>query len=205
MATAFELNAKTRTQHGKAYSRRLRQFEGTLPAVVYGAGQEPTSITVKQNDLKILLNHEGVYSHLLNLKVDEKTEQVVIKDLQRHPWRQEILHIDFQRIKAGEKMTMNVPLHFINEDNCVGAKEGGTISHLMTTIEVACLPSALPEAIEIDLTNLALGHTLHLSDIILPNGVEFAHEVNAEHNDGVVSVHYNKGDKAQTGQTEGAE
>jgi large subunit ribosomal protein L25 len=204
MAFAFELNAKKRTQHGKAYSRRLRQFEGTLPAVVYGAGQEPVSITVKQNELKILLNHEGIFSHLLNLKVDEKAEQVVIKDLQRHPWRQEILHIDFQRVKAGEKMTMHVPLHFINEDICAGAKEGGTISHLMTTIEIACLPSALPEFIEVDLANLSLGHTLHLSDISLPKGVEFAHEVNADHNEGVVSVHLNKGDKASSDAAQGA-
>jgi large subunit ribosomal protein L25 len=203
MAFAFELNAQKRTQHGKAYSRRLRQFEGTLPAVVYGAGQEPVSITVKQNELRILLNHEGIFSHLLNLKVDEKAEQVIIKDLQRHPWRQEILHIDFQRVKAGEKMTMHVPLHFINEDICAGAKEGGTISHLMTTIEIACLPSALPEFIEVDLANLSLGHTLHLSDITLPKGVEFAHEVNTEHNEGVVSVHLNKGEKSQSEQAEG--
>ena len=137
--------------------------------------------------------------------MDEKTEQVIIKDLQRHPWRQEILHIDFQRVKAGEKMTMHVPLHFINEDVCAGVKDGGTISHLMTTVEVACLPSALPEFIEVDLANLTLGHTLHVSDIALPKGVELAHAVNADHNEGVVSVHLNKGEKAQSDQAEGAE
>ncbi len=197
MATAFELKAQTRTKHGKAYSRRLREFEGALPAVIYGANLAPTSISIKQNDLKILLNHEGVFSHLLNLKVDEKTEQVVIKELQRHPWRQEILHIDFQRIRAGEKMTMHVPLHFVNEATCPGVKDGGTISHLMTTIEVACLPSALPEVIEVNLANLALGQTLHLSDITLPKGVQFAREVNEEHNEGVVSVHLNKGASEQ--------
>lgn len=196
MATAFELNAKSRTEQGKAYSRRLRRFEGALPAVVYGAGKNPANITVDQNELKILLNNEAAYSQVLTLNVDSAPEQVIIKDLHRHPWRQEILHIDFQRIKAGEKITMNVPLHFLNEDTCVGVKAGGSISHLLTTVEVKCLPTALPEAIEIDVANLELDQILHLSDIKLPKGVEFAHEVDGEHNEGVVSVHLNKSEEA---------
>jgi large subunit ribosomal protein L25 len=211
MATAFELNAKTRTEHGKAYSRRLRRFESALPAVVYGAGQDPASITIDQNELRTLLNNEGAYSQVLTLSIDSKAEHVIIKELQRHPWRQEILHIDFLRIKAGEKMTMNVPLHFLNEEECVGVKAGGTISHLMTTVEVSCLPTALPEAIEVDIANLELGQILHLSDIALPKGVEFVHAVNAEHNEGIVSVHLNRSAEAEEdahadeAQTEAAE
>jgi large subunit ribosomal protein L25 len=197
MATAFKLNAKSRTEQGKAYSRRLRRFEGALPAVVYGAGKNPANITVDQNELKTLLNNEAAYSSVLTLNLNSTPEQVVIKDLHRHPWRQEILHIDFLRIKAGEKMTMNVPLHFLNEDTCVGVKAGGSISHLMTTVEVKCLPTALPEAIEVDVANLELDQILHLSDIKLPKGVEFAHEVDGEHNEGIVSVHTNHSAEAE--------
>jgi len=192
MATAFELNAKTRTEHGKAYSRRLRRFEGALPAVIYGAGIDPASITLSQNELKTLLNNESAYSQVLTLNVDSTPEQVVIKELQRHPWRQEILHVDFLRIKAGETMTMNVPLHFINEDKCAGVKAGGSISHLMTTVELSCLPSALPESIEVDVANLELDQTLHLSDLTLPEGVAFTHAVDDAHNESIVSVHMNK-------------
>ena len=197
MTTAFNLNAKTRSEQGKAYSRRLRRFEGALPGVIYGAGKEPTNITVDQNDLKILLNNEAAYSQVLTLNVDDKPEQVIIKELQRHPWRQEVLHIDFQRIKAGEKLTMNVPLHFLNEDICAGVKAGGSISHLMTDVEITCLPTNLPEAIDVDVANLELDQTLHLSDLVLPAGVSFTHDIDEAHNEGVVSVHLNKSAEAE--------
>lgn len=190
MTTAqFEIDAQTRTQHGKAYSRRLRRLEGALPGVVYGAEQAPVSITLNHNTLKTILNNDATYSRVLTLNIDSKPEQVIIKDLQRHPWRQEILHIDFQRIKAGENMTISVPVHFLNEDACAGIKAGGILSRLVNDVEVTCLPKDLPESFELDLTDLALDQTYHLSDLTLPEGVSFAHTIEGEQNHSVVSVH----------------
>ena len=136
------------------------------------------------------LENEAVYSSILSLSIDGKAIQVVLKDLQRHPFKSRVLHADFLRINANEKLTMSVPLHFLGEDVAPGVKEGaGMISHLMTELEIKCLPANLPEYIEVDISTLQLDHALHLSDIKLPNGVELAHAiVDARHNYPVVAI-----------------
>ena len=169
---AFEINAEPRGDVGKGASRRLRR-DGRVPGIVYGARKDVTMITVDQNEIGHQLDKEAFYSHILTLKLGSESEQVVLKDLQRHPFKRHILHIDFQRIDANEKLTMRVPLHFINETTCIGVKQGGgVISHVMTDLEISCLPKDLPEYIEVDLANLDLGETVHLSDLTLPEGVE---------------------------------
>ena len=169
---SFEIIAEPRESVGKGASRRLRR-SGKVPGIVYGTGKEAEMITLDQNSLGHQLDNEAFYSHILTLNVGKKSEQVVLKDLQRHPYKRMVLHVDFQRIDAKEKLTMRVPLHFINETTCVGVKTGGgVISHIMTDLEVSCLPKDLPEYIEVDLANLELNESLHLSELKLPEGVE---------------------------------
>ncbi len=189
MSISFELNAETRSDLGKAASRRLRRLDDRTPAVVYGAGKDAQSVTLSHKELSMALEHEAVYSHILTLKVDGKAEQVVLKDLQRHPYKPVIMHADFLRIKAKEKLNMNVPLHYINEDSAAGVKDGGIVSHLMNEVEIRCLPANLPEYIEVDVAELAIDSSLHLSDIKLPKGVEFAVELDSEHDQPIVSIH----------------
>ena len=169
---ANELKAESRTELGKGASRRLRR-SGRIPGTVYGASQEPQSISLSHDEVLHRLDHEAFYSSVLTLNVDAQSEQVVVKDLQRHPYKPDILHIDFQRIDEKQKITMRVPLHFINEQQCVGVKSGGgVISRIMTELEISCLPGDLPEYIDVDMADLQLGDSVHLSDIVLPEGVE---------------------------------
>ncbi len=189
MSNTFELSAETRTNHGKAHSRRLRRLENKTPAIVYGAGKDPVALMMSHKELSLALENEAVYSHILTLNIDGKAEQVVLKDLQRHPYKPVIMHADFLRIKAKEKLTMNVPLHYINEEDSPGVKEGGVASHLMTEVEIRCLPANLPEFIEVNVAELALDSSLHLSDIKLPKGVEFATELTEDHDQPIVSIH----------------
>ncbi len=168
----FELIAEPREDMGKGASRRLRRA-GKLPGVVYGSEKDAAAITLDHNDLAHHLENEAFYSHILTLKIGKNKDKVVLKDLQRHPYRRQILHIDLQRISEKEKLTMRVPLHFINEDKCVGVKQdGGVISHVMTEIEITCLPKDLPEFIDIDMAEIILNQTIHLGDLSLPEGVE---------------------------------
>lgn len=184
----FELNAELRADAGKGASRRLRRT-GKVPAVVYGGEKAPMLVALGHNELTHRLESEAFYSHVLTLKLGAEAETVVLKDVQRHPFKQQVLHVDLQRVTAGRKLHMHVPLHFINEDLCVGRKAGGTISHLANEIEVACLPEDLPEFIAVDLTNIALAQSVHLSDLPLPKGVELAHPVTTETDRAVVVVH----------------
>ena len=173
MSTDFTLHAKGREVSGKGASRRLRRLAGEIPAIVYGGKKDPQSLTLIHKDVLKALENEAYYSHIISLDVDGKSQDVVLKDVQRHPAKTAILHLDFLRINKTTTLTIRVPLHFINEDNCVGVKkEGGIISHTMSELEVQCLPKDLPEFIEVDLSELALGSTLHISDIKLPKGVE---------------------------------
>ena len=173
MSTDFTLHAKGREVSGKGASRRLRRLAGEIPAIVYGAKKDPQSLTLIHKDVLKALENEAYYSHIISLDVDGKSQDVVLKDVQRHPAKTAILHLDFLRINKTTALTIRVPLHFINEDNCVGVKqEGGIISHTMSELEVQCLPKDLPEFIEVDVSELALGSTLHISDIKLPKGVE---------------------------------
>jgi len=174
MSEKFEVLAESRSDTGKGASRRLRRV-GRVPAIVYGAHQEPEMISLAHNALILQLEHEAFYSHILTLNVAGKVQSVVLKDLQRHPAKPFVLHADFQRIQANEKLRMSVPLHFLNASNCKGVKlGGGVVSHNLNEIEVTCLPQDLPEFIAIDLTDLDLGGIIHLSEVPLPPGVELA-------------------------------
>lgn len=170
----FEITAEKRDDMGKGASRRLRRA-GLVPAIVYGGNREPQSVQLGQNELLQQLEHEAFYSHILSLKLAGNTEKVVLKDLQRHPYKPVILHVDLQRVDEKQELTMRVPLHFLNEEKCPGVKTGGgLVSHVLTDIEVICLPKDLPEYIEVDLSTLSLGETIHLGELQMPAGVQIA-------------------------------
>jgi large subunit ribosomal protein L25 len=190
---SFEINAELRESVGKGASRRLRKT-GKVPGIVYGTGKDAVMISLDQNKLGHQLDHEAFYSHILTLNIGKKSEQVVLKDLQRHPYKRLIQHIDFLRVDAKEKITMRVPLHFINEEKCVGVKTGGgVVSHVMTDLEISCLPKDLPEYIEIDLLDVNVGEAVHLSDIVMPEGVEiYALSHGGDASQSVASVHLQK-------------
>ncbi len=155
-AESFELIAELREFTGKSAARRMRRFEDKVPGTVYGAGKAPQSITLLQKDLLKALESESTFSSILTLKVGDKKQKVILKALQRHHTKPKIVHIDFQRIKASEKLIMNVPLHFLGEDDCPGVEAGGVVSHLQSEVEIRCLPADLPEYIEVDLSHLQL-------------------------------------------------
>jgi len=169
-----------------------------VPAVVYGGHAEPVSLTIIHKDLWHSLENEAFYSHVLDLEIDGLVEKVVLRDLQRHPYKSIVMHADFQRVSADEVMHASVPLHFINEATSVGAKKGGMISHLATEVEITCLPADLPEFVEVDLAKLDLDHTLHLSDLVAPKGVSFLELAAHDNNLGIVVIHMPKGVAADT-------
>ncbi|MDR1229406.1 MAG: 50S ribosomal protein L25/general stress protein Ctc [Azoarcus sp.] len=167
--------AKRREQQGSSASRRLRRA-GQLPGIIYGGGKEAAPVVLDHNELFHLLKKEAFHSSLLTAEVDGIRETVVLRDAQWHPYKQQALHLDFQRIDAGQTIHIKVPLHFINGETSPAVKlRGCHISHIMTEIDVKCLPADLPEFITVDLANLEEGHTLHISHLTLPKGVELAH------------------------------
>ncbi|WP_417661422.1 50S ribosomal protein L25/general stress protein Ctc [Pseudomonas sp.] len=169
----FNIDAQARSDLGKGASRRLRRNASLVPAVVYGGEKAPQSISLVAKDFAKLLENEASFSHILSLSVDGAKENVLIKALQRHPSKGFVLHADFIRVVAGQKLTTQVPLHFINEDKAVAVKkQGGEISHTATEVEISVLPRNLPEFIEVDMAKIEVGQTLHLSDLVLPKGVE---------------------------------
>jgi len=174
MSEAIVLQTENRADTGKGASRRLRQGEkGKVPAILYGGEQAPQMLTLSHKDLWKAQGHEAFFSSILTLVVDGKNQPAIIKDIQRHPAREFILHCDFLRIDANKEIVVHVPLHFINEEKCYGVKtQGGLISHMISDIEVRCLPANLPEYIEVDLENVQLGQNVHISDLKLPAGVE---------------------------------
>lgn len=179
MSENFEVVAEARADGGKGASRRLRR-EGRVPGIVYGGHQEPQMISVPHSELDRQLKNEAFYSSLLDLNIDGASARVVLKDLQRHPAKPFVLHVDFQRVSSEEKLRMTVPFHFDNEDTSVGVKAGGKVSHNLTEIEISCLPADLPEYIAVDVANMAIGDILHVSELSLPEGVEVTHSVEAE-------------------------
>ena len=186
----FALDAESRNATGKGASRRFRRKLGQVPAVVYGDTKEPKSIMIKHNQLIKSLENEAFYSNIIQLSVDGVAERVILKDLQRHPAKAQIIHADFLRVSSTKKLHMRVPLHFINEDTCKGVKlQGGSVYHSMSELEINCLPDALPEYIEVDLADVEIGQVLHISDITLPEGVESdALKYGADHDLPVVAV-----------------
>jgi large subunit ribosomal protein L25 len=167
----FTLNAEVRSDLGKGASRRLRRLASLVPAVVYGGEKAPESISMLAKEVAKLLENEAAYSHIIELNIGGTKQNVVIKALQRHPAKGHVLHADFVRVVAGQKLTAHVPLHFINE--AAPVKKGGEISHVVAEVEVTCLPKDLPEFIEVDLNDAEIGDIVHLSDVKAPKGVEF--------------------------------
>ena len=190
----FNVTAESRYDVGKGASRRLRHA-GRIPGVIYGAGQEAVSLTMNHDDILHHLEHEAFYSHILNVSVDGKAQKAVLKDVQRHPSKAKIMHVDFLRVSETDKIHMHVPLHFINEEVAPGVKiGGGLVSHLMSSVDIVCLAKDLPEYLEVDLGNLNTGESLHLSDIKLPDGVEIpALAQGPDHDLPVASIHAKKG------------
>ena len=171
MSSVFEFDAVSRVNVGTGSAKGIRR-NGSVPAVVYGGSAEPELIELSQNEVEKKLANEAVYSHVLQLNVGGKVQNAILKDMQRHPAKDTIIHMDFMRINMDEKIKVHVPLHFINEDISVGVKAGGVVTHSMVEVEVACLPGDLPEYIEVDLENVDIGGSVHLADIVVPDGVD---------------------------------
>ena len=168
----IEVGAEKRTLQGKGASRRLRG-SGKLPGIIYGGNGEPQSIEMDHNDMYHKLKMEAFHASILTLNLSGSKEQVLLRDVQMHPYKPLVLHVDFQRVDPKKKIHMKVPLHFINAEVAPGVKtSGGIVSHVLTEVDISCLPKDLPEFITVDLIDLVAGHTLHLSDIIVPENVE---------------------------------
>jgi|TARA_B110000879_G_scaffold120314_1_gene159687 large subunit ribosomal protein L25 len=171
-AEEFELNCTVRTDLGKGASRRLRRLNDDIPAVLYGGGEDPVSLTIAHKDIAKATENEAFFSHIITLNVGKKKQKAVIKALQRHPAKAILMHADFQRVSDKVEITVNVPIHFLNEDKCAGVKTGGgSIIKTLNEIEIHCFPKDLPEFIEVDMILLEIGEAVHLADITLPAGV----------------------------------
>ena len=193
----FTLDAEIRTDLGKGASRRLRHA-GKVPAVLYGAGQKAVSLTLSHNKVFQAQEFEAFYSHVLTLNVAGESVEVLVKDMQRHAFRPIVTHIDFLRVDAKKAVHTHVPLHFINEKTANAVKVlGGHAEHHISDVEISCLPADLPEFIEVDLANVELGQTLHLTDLVLPKGVTLLELNKGESHDlAVVTIKASKGPKA---------
>ncbi len=196
MTDLFTLDAEVRTDLGKGASRRLRHAN-KVPAILYGEGQEPVSLTLAHNKVFRAQEEEAFYSHVLTLNVDGKPVECLIKDMQRHPFKPIIMHMDFMRVDATHAVHTNVPVHFINEEAVV--KKGASVAHHIAEIAVTCLPGNLPEFIEVDLADLEVGQTYHLSDVKFPEGVTSDELAKGEdHDQAVVTANAPKGKAADS-------
>jgi len=195
MSEDFKLDASARNDLGKGASRRLRRLADQVPGIIYGGSEAPQGISVAHKELVKHLEHESFYSHIISLNVDGKAQDVILKDLQRHPSKPTVLHVDFLRVDKSTKLHTNVPLHFLNETTAVGVKtQGGKIVHNLTQLDITCLPADLPEFIEVDLATLEAGQSLHISDLALPKGVtSVALSHGADHDLAVVTIMKAKG------------
>jgi len=172
MNNKLQLTAEIRTNVGKGASRRLRR-EGKVPAILYGTNEAPQNLTLNHNQIVKAMENDDFFSQIFTLNVMDKPIQVVLKDAQHHVYKAQVTHLDFMRISATEKITMHIPLHFIGEETCQGIKLGGGIlSRTMSEIEIRCLPAHLPRFIEVDISNLQLNGTIHLSDLKIPDNIE---------------------------------
>lgn len=186
MAGSFVFDAEIRSATGKGDARRLRKV-GKVPAVLYGRG-EPVGLVLEHSKVLKSLENEAVYSHILTVSVNGKEEQAILKGLQRHPSKPIVMHMDFQRVSAADKIKVHVPLHFINQETSVGVKKGGVVNHSLVDVEVVCLPDRLPEYIEVDLANVDVGQSVHLSDLKMPVGVEIVALLHGPEHDIPVAV-----------------
>ncbi len=172
MSDVFELNAEVREDKGKGASRRLRRLADLIPAIIYGAGDEPQPLTLVRKDLEKALENEAFFSQIITIKVAGNSQKAILKDLQRHPSKERVMHADFLRVDDKVAIKVNVPIHFLNEDTSVGVKmQGGVVQHQATDIEIQCLPADIPAFIEVDMQELEIGQIVHLSEIKLPEGV----------------------------------
>ena len=172
MPDSFQLQAALREDAGKGASRRLRRESDLVPAILYGAGKDPQSLSIPHKDLYKSCEDEAFFSRIISLEVGGKKQDAIVKDLQRHPSKDRILHVDFFRVQMDQEIIVEVPLHFLNEDTCVGVKQGGgNISHPMTSVEISCLPGLLPEFIEVDIADLEVGSSIHMSGLNLAEGL----------------------------------
>lgn len=172
MKTSFELVAEFREMHGKGASRRLRR-SGKVPAILYGGDADARPLSLDHQKLVIMLDNERFYSTILNLKVGDHSQAAVLKDVQRHPFRNAVLHVDFQRVNENEKIRISIPLHFKGEAIAPGVKsQGGIVSHMRTEVEISCLPKDLPEFVEVDISGLSINESIHLSQLKIPDGVQ---------------------------------
>ena len=197
MSDTLHLNAELRSDSGKGASRRLRH-QGLVPAIVYGGDRDPAMVSIAHNEFIHELENDAIYTQVIELRVGDKKQDVILRDLQRHPYKNKIMHADFFRIDENKPINITVPVHVENAETCVGVKmDGGMLTQLVTEIEIIALPKNLPEYLEIDVENLHLGETLHLTDIKMPEGVQilsltYLEDVedieHDDHNVGVVSV-----------------
>lgn len=204
MSQDFVIEAFPRDDKGRGASRRLRREERKIPAIIYGAGKEATPISIWHNELKKALENEAFFSHILTIELNGKKESVIMKDLQRHPYKLLLTHADFLRVEKDQEIHVHVPLHLVNEETAPAIKTyGGVAFRLMTEVEVACLPQNLPEFIEIDMSEIEMDQVVHLSDLKLPEGVRIpALQHDTEHDQAVVSVSKPKGVKADEAEDE---
>ena len=193
MSKTIELNAEPRSDIGKGASRRLRRLQNKVPGIIYGSHKEPVNITMDAFELRKVMEHESFYTSVIHVHLDKKSKQfetVLVKAIQRHPYKTQILHMDLQRVSVDDVITKKVPLHFINAEASSGVKDGGLVSHIMGEIEVHCKVKDLPEFIEVDLGHLALDQLFHLSELKLPKNVTLTVDVTDElHSLPVASVH----------------
>jgi len=200
MTDQLVLNAEPREDVGKGASRRLRRLEKRVPGIIYGGDAAPQSVSLEARELAKAEGIEAFYSQVLELQLGGSKVAAVVKDLQRHPARGDIMHIDFLRVQADQLLTVNLSLHLVGEEECVGVKAGGRLSQNMNEVTVTALPAALPEYLEIDVSGLEAGATLHLSDITLPEGVAIpALGQGADHDQAIVSVIAARGGAAAAG------
>ncbi len=172
MSTDYQITAEPRTETGKSASRRFRR-EGKIPAVVYGAGKDNVSLLLDHHEIFHKLETEGFHSAIIKIHTGKNVEQAILRDVQMHPMKPHVVHVDFQRVSATEKLHIAVPIHFIGEEDAPGVKtEHGIMSHMINEVDVSCLPADLPEYLEIDVSGMSLGDAVHLSDIKVPEGVE---------------------------------
>jgi large subunit ribosomal protein L25 len=190
MSDQLEIAAIPRDDLGKGASRRLRRRGELIPAIIYGAGKDPQPLSIISKDIEKALETEAFYTQVIAVKIGNETQKAILKDLQRHPAKHRVMHADFLRIDEKVELKVSIPIHFVGEEDCHGVKfEGGIIEHQSTEIEVQCLPGNIPEYIEVDMTAVTLGDTVHLSDVPLPEGVvSVALSYGEDHDEAIASV-----------------
>jgi len=205
MSQDYVIEAFPRGDQGRGASRRLRREEKKIPAIIYGGTKDATPISIWHNELKKALENEAFFSHILTIELEGKKESVVLKDLQRHPYKALLTHADFLRVDKDHEIHMNVPLHFINEETTEAVKlEGGVVTHQINEVEVICLPQDLPEYIEVDMAGVGMDEVVHLSDLKMPKGVVVAALTHGEdHDQPVAAIHKPRAAKVEDDTEEG--